>query len=49
MIAAKQVEIARTGASRGGDARPTGASMDLYHPNLVQYLGFEETPTLLSM
>ncbi|EIW53105.1 kinase-like protein [Trametes versicolor FP-101664 SS1] len=49
MIAAKQIEIARTGASRGGDARPTGASIDLYHPNLVQYLGFEETPTLLSI
>lgn len=49
MMAVKQTEITHGETSREGDARPTGASMDLYHPNLVQYLGFEETPTLLSM
>ncbi len=49
MIAAKQTEIGRTRTSGESGVRPTGALMDLDHPNVVQYLGFEETPTLLSV
>ena len=58
MIAVKQVEIPRTASDRG-DARQANVVealklesetlKDLDHPNIVQYLGFEETPTNLSM
>jgi serine/threonine protein kinase len=57
MIAVKQVEIPRT-ASDKNDTRQTVVDAlklesetlkDLDHPNIVTYLGFEETPTFLSM
>ena len=58
MIAVKQVEIPRT-ASDKDDSRQVSVVealklesetlKDLDHPNIVQYLGFEETPTFLSM
>lgn len=58
MIAVKQVEIPRT-ASDKSDTRQVSVVealklesetlKDLDHPNIVQYLGFEETPTFLSM
>ena len=58
MIAVKQVEIPRT-ASDKNDTRQmnvvealkleSDTLKDLDHPNIVQYLGFEETPTFLSM
>jgi serine/threonine protein kinase len=58
MIAVKQVEIPRT-ASDKNDTRQMNVVdalklesetlKDLDHPNVVQYLGFEETPTFLSM
>ena len=58
MIAVKQVEIPRTASDRG-DARQANVVealklesetlKDLDHPNIVQYLGFEETPTFLSI
>ncbi|KAI0068431.1 kinase-like protein [Artomyces pyxidatus] len=58
MIAVKQVEIPRT-ASDKNDARQitvvealkleSETLKDLDHPNIVQYLGFEETPTFLSI
>ena len=58
MIAVKQVEIPRT-ASDITDARQitvlealkleSETLKDLDHPNIVQYLGFEETPSFLSM
>ena len=54
----KQVEIPRT-ASDKEDSRPvtvvealkseSETLKDLDHPNIVSYLGFEETPTFLSM
>jgi serine/threonine protein kinase len=58
MIAVKQVEMPRT-ASDKSDSRQVSVVealklesetlKDLDHPNIVQYLGFEETPTFLSM
>lgn len=58
MIAVKQVEIPRS-ASDKNDARQitvvealkseSETLKDLDHPNIVQYLGFEETPDNLSM
>lgn len=58
MIAVKQVEIPQT-ASDKNDSRQavfvqalkleSEIFKDLDHPNVVQYLGFEETPTFLSM
>ncbi|KAH9947148.1 Pkinase-domain-containing protein [Amylocystis lapponica] len=58
MIAVKQVEIPRT-ASDKSDTRQVSVVealklesetlKDLDHPNIVQYLGFEETPTFLSI
>ena len=58
MIAVKQVEMPRT-ASDKEDSRQISVVealklesetlKDLDHPNIVQYLGFEETPTFLSM
>ncbi|KAI0320340.1 hypothetical protein OF83DRAFT_1105241 [Amylostereum chailletii] len=58
MIAVKQVEIPRT-ASDMSDTRQVNVVealklesetlKDLDHPNIVQYLGFEETPTFLSI
>lgn len=58
MIAVKQVELPQT-ASDKADSRQhmvvlalkseSETLRDLDHPNIVQYLGFEETPTNLSM
>ncbi|KZT05856.1 Pkinase-domain-containing protein [Laetiporus sulphureus 93-53] len=58
MIAVKQVEMPRT-ASDKSDTRQISVVealklesetlKDLDHPNIVQYLGFEETPTFLSI
>ena len=58
MIAVKQVEIPRT-ASDKDDSRQVSVVealklesetfAELDHPNIVSYLGFEETPTFLSM
>ena len=58
MIAVKQVEIPRT-ASDKDDSRQVSVVealklesetlKDLDHPHIVSYLGFEETPTFLSM
>ncbi|KAL6310140.1 kinase-like domain-containing protein [Sparassis latifolia] len=58
MIAVKQVEIPRT-ASDKDDSRQVSVVealklesetlKDLDHPHIVQYLGFEETPTFLSI
>lgn len=58
MIAVKQVEIPRTDSDIN-DARQSSVVealklesetlKDLDHPNIVQYLGFEETPAFLSM
>ncbi|KAJ3534515.1 hypothetical protein NM688_g7125 [Phlebia brevispora] len=58
MIAVKQVEMPRT-ASDKDDSRQISVVealklesetlKDLDHPNIVQYLGFEETPTFLSI
>src|SRR5258705_9652343 len=58
MIAVKQVEMPQT-ASDKADSRQhvvvqalkseSETLRDLDHPNIVQYLGFEETPTNLSM
>lgn len=58
MIAVKQVEIPRTDSDMN-DTRQISVVealklesetlKDLDHPNIVQYLGFEETPAFLSM
>ena len=58
MMAVKQVEMPQTASDRN-DSRQTSMVQalklesetlkDLDHPNIVQYLGFEETPTNLSM
>jgi len=58
MIAVKQIELPQT-ASDKSDARQytivqalkseIETLRDLDHPNIVQYLGFEETPANLSM
>ncbi|KAI0687786.1 kinase-like domain-containing protein [Cytidiella melzeri] len=58
MIAVKQVEMPRTASDRD-DSRQVSVVealklesetlKDLDHPHIVQYLGFEETPTFLSI
>jgi len=58
MIAVKQVEIPRTESDRNDSRQVTVVEAlklesetlkDLDHQNVVQYLGFEETPRYLSM
>ncbi len=58
MIAVKQVEIPKTDADRGDSRQASFVEAlkmesetlkDLDHPNIVQYLGFEQTPDFLSM
>jgi mitogen-activated protein kinase kinase kinase len=58
MIAVKQVEIPRTASDKNDSRQVTVVQAlklesetlkDLDHPNIVQYLGFEETPSNLSM
>ncbi|CAL1695248.1 unnamed protein product [Somion occarium] len=58
MIAVKQVEIPRTDSDKNDSRQVTVVEAlklesetlkDLDHPNIVQYLGFEETPTFLSI
>lgn len=58
MIAVKQVELPRTASDKNDTRQHTVAQAlimesetlkDLDHPNIVQYLGFEETPSNLSM
>ncbi|KDQ63487.1 hypothetical protein JAAARDRAFT_53694 [Jaapia argillacea MUCL 33604] len=58
MIAVKQVEIPRTASDKNDSRQVTIVQAlkqesetlkDLDHPNIVQYLGFEETPTHLSI
>ena len=58
MIAVKQVEMPRTASDRDDSRQASVVEAlklesetlkDLDHPNIVQYLGFEETPTFLSM
>ncbi|RXW11207.1 hypothetical protein EST38_g14648, partial [Candolleomyces aberdarensis] len=57
MIAVKQVELPQTASDKSDDRQNTvvqalkmeGETLkDLDHPHIVQYLGFEETPTNLS-
>ncbi|THH33522.1 hypothetical protein EUX98_g665 [Antrodiella citrinella] len=58
MIAVKQVEMPRTASDRDDSRQITVVEAlklesetlkDLDHPHIVQYLGFEETPTFLSI
>lgn len=58
VIAVKQVELPRTESERNDSRQITVVQAlkmesdtlrELDHPNIVQYLGFEETPTNLSM
>jgi mitogen-activated protein kinase kinase kinase ANP1 len=58
MIAVKQVEIPQTASDREDHRQVSVVEAlksesetlkDLDHPNIVQYLGFEETPRFLSM
>ena len=58
MIAVKQVEIPKTEADRDDKRQVSVVEAlklesetlkDLDHPNIVQYLGFEQTPDFLSM
>jgi len=58
VIAVKQVEIPRTASDTNESGQATVVEAlklesetlkDLDHPNIVQYLGFEETPNFLSM
>ena len=58
MIAVKQVEIPKTESDRDDSRQITVVEAlklesetlkDLDHPNIVQYLGFEQTPDFLSM
>ena len=58
MNAVKQVEIPRTEDDRNNSRRVTAVEAlrleseilkDLDHQNVIQYLGFEETPIVLSM
>nr|WCD39453.1 Ste11-1 [Ganoderma boninense]VWO94206.1 STE/STE11/BCK1 protein kinase [Ganoderma boninense] len=58
MIAVKQVEIPRTASDKDDSRQVTVVEAlklesetlkDLDHPNIVSYLGFEETPTFLSI
>ena len=58
MIAVKQVELPRTASDKNDTRQHTVVQAlkmegeilkDLNHPNIVQYLGFEETPSNFSM
>jgi mitogen-activated protein kinase kinase kinase ANP1 len=58
MIAVKQVEVPRMVSDKGDTRQVTVVEAlklesetlkGLDHPNIVQYLGFEETPSFLSM
>ncbi|KAF6766134.1 STE/STE11 protein kinase [Ephemerocybe angulata] len=58
MIAVKQVELPQTPSDKNDDRQATVVQAlkmesetlkDLDHPHIVQYLGFEETPTNLSI
>ncbi|OCH94776.1 Pkinase-domain-containing protein [Obba rivulosa] len=58
MIAVKQVEMPRTASDKSDSRQVTVVEAlklesetlkDLDHPHIVQYLGFEETPTFLSI
>ena len=58
MIAVKQVDIPRTASDKSYKRQVTAVEAlklesetlkDLDNPNIVQYLGFEETPNILSM
>ena len=58
MIAVKQVELPQTPSDKNDSRLVTAVQAlkleseilkDLDHPNIVQYLGFEETPAILSM
>lgn len=58
MIAVKQVEMPRTTSDKNHPRQvnvvealklESETLKDLDHPNIVQYLGFEETPKFLSM
>ncbi|KAF8632574.1 hypothetical protein AX15_001784 [Amanita polypyramis BW_CC] len=58
MMAVKQVELPQTASDRNDSRQTTVVQAlklesetlkDLDHPNIVQYLGFEETPTNLSI
>lgn len=58
MIAVKQVELPQTASDKADSKQhivvqalksESETLRDLDHPNIVQYLGFEETPTNLSM
>ena len=58
MIAVRQVEIPKTVSERTGPRQVAAVEAvkwesevlkDLDHPNIVQYLGFEETPAFLSL
>ena len=58
LIAVKQVEIPKTDADRDDKRQVSVVEAlklesetlkDLDHPNIVQYLGFEQTPDFLSM
>ena len=58
MIAVKQVELPQTPSDQNDSRLVTAVQAlkleseilkDLDHPNIVQYLGFEETPAILSM
>jgi mitogen-activated protein kinase kinase kinase len=58
MIAVKQVEAPRMASDKTDTRQVTVVEAlklesetlkDLDHPNIVQYLGFEETPDFLSM
>ncbi|KAF7975173.1 hypothetical protein HWV62_10365 [Athelia sp. TMB] len=58
MIAVKQVEIPKASSDKAGTKQAgfvkafkseSGTLEELDHPNVVQYLGFEETPNFLSI
>lgn len=50
MIVVKQVEISCTTRNEYSEAKPKNRILqDLDHPNIVHYLGFEETPRFLNM
>lgn len=58
MIAVKQVELPKTDSDRDDKRQVSVVEAlklesetlkDLDHPNIVQYLGFEQTPDFLSM
>ena len=58
MIVTKQIAIPHSSRQVSGDSRPSVVEglklesailQDLDHPNIVQYLGFSETPEVLSL